>query len=118
MKKLLLAALAATTVACTSVESATVPSNEIAADGTPLAVVQGTSVGFSILFNLVNFVQSDLDTVVNKLLVSEAKAMGGTKVQLLDAQTTPRHGIFAVFGVTGLNIINFPIAQARGVVLR
>ena len=118
MKKLLLAALAASTVACTSVESATVPSNEVVADGTPIAVIQGTSLGFSALFHLVNFVQSDLDTVVNKLLISEAKAMGGSKVQLLDASTTPRHGIFAVIGPTGLNIIAFPVAQARGVVLR
>lgn len=118
MKKLLIAALAATSVACTSVDSATVPSNEIVADGTAIAVVQGTSLGFSALFHIVNFVQSDLDTVVNKLLISEAKAMGGSKVQVLDATTTPRHGIFAVFGVTGINIIAFPYSQARGVVLR
>ncbi len=118
MKKLLIAALALTSVACTSVESATVPSNEIVADGTAIAVVQGTSLGFSALFYVVNFVQSDLDTVVNKLLISEAKAMGGSKVQLLDASTTPRHGVFALFGPTGLNIISFPVSQARGVVLR
>ena len=119
MKKLLIAALATSMVACTSVESTTVPGNEISANGEAVAVVQGTAIGFSALFNLVNFVQADLDTVVNKLLISEAKAMGGTKVEVLDVATTPRHGIFAVFGLPFIiNIINFPLAQARGVVLR
>lgn len=119
MKKLLIAALAATSVACTSVESTTVPGNEISANGEAVAVVQGTALGFTALFNLVNFVQADLDTVVNKLLISEAKAMGGSKVELMTVATTPRHGVFAVFGLPFIiNIINFPIAHATGVVLR
>ena len=116
MKKAFVAAiLASSLVACTSVETAIVSSNEVSASGgEPIAVVQGTALGFTAIFHVIDLVQSDLDTVVNKLLVSEAKAMGGNKVQVLTANTTPRHGIFALFG----GILGFPISQATGVAVK
>jgi hypothetical protein len=116
MKKALVAALAASSLAaCTSVETTTVSSNEVTAHGgESIAVIQGTSVGFSLFWYVIDVVQSDLDTAVNKLLVTEAKAMGATKVDLKNAWTTPRSGIF---GITGL-IIGFPVAQASGIALK
>ena len=78
------------------------------------AVIQGTALGLTAIFHVIDLVQSDLDTVVNKLLVAEAKAMGGNRIQLLGAGTTPRHGIFALSGT----IIGFPISQATGVAVK
>ena len=100
--------------ACTSVETATISSNEIAANGEAVAVIQGDALGFTLIFYLVDIVQADLDTVVNKLLVSEAKAMGANKVDLKGFFTTPRHGIFALTG----GIIGFPYAHAEGVAVK
>jgi hypothetical protein len=114
MNKLLIAVLAATTVACTSVETATVSGNEIAANGDAVAVVQANAIGLTAIFHMVDLIQSDLDTVVNKLLVAEAKAMGASKVDLLTANTTPRHGIYALFGF----IIGFPLSSATGVAVK
>ena len=116
MKKAIFAAVVASSlVACTSVETAVVSGNEVSAQGgEPIAVIQGTAIGLTAIFHVVDLVQSDLDTVVNKLLVAEAKAMGGNKVQLLAAGTTPRHGIFALTG----GIIGFPISGAVGVAVK
>ena len=115
MKKVAVSLLAAASlVGCTSVESATVSGNEIAANGEAVAVVQANAIGLSAIFHIVDIVQADLDTVVNKLLVSEAKAMGASKVDLLSASTTPRGGIFALAGF----IIGFPGAQASGVAVK
>ena len=116
MKKAILSAVVASSlVACTSVETAVVSGNEVTATGgQPIAVIQGTSLGLTAIFNVVDLVQSDLDTVVNKLLVAEAKAMGGNKVQLLHAYTTPRHGIFALPAI----IIGIPYSQATGVAVK
>lgn len=100
---------------CTSVESATVASNEVSATGgEAVAVIQANSVGLSFIFHLVDAVSSDLDQVVNKLLVNEAKAMGATKIDLKGAATTPRHGIFALAGF----IIGFPMSTAVGVAVK
>jgi uncharacterized protein YceK len=116
MKKGFLAVvLAAAVSGCTSVESATVASNEVVANGgEAVAVIQATSLGWTFLFHIVDIVSSDLDQVVNKLLVGEAKAMGATKVDLKGAWTTPRHGIFALMG----NIFGFPSSQAVGVAVK
>ena len=116
MKKAIVAAvLASGLVACTSVESAVVAGNEVTASGgEPIAVIQGTALGLTAIFHVIDLVQSDLDTVVNRLLVSEAKAMGGNKVQIIGAATTPRHGIFALGGT----IIGFPISTATGVAVK
>ena len=116
MKKFLVGALAAGSMVmgCTSVEHATVSSGEIAANGEAVAVVQGAALGLTAIFHIVDIVSSDLDLVVNKLLVSEAKAMGGSKVDLKSAMTTPRHGLFALGG----GIIGVPVSFASGVVIK
>ena len=121
MKRAFIAVVAASGLAaCTSVDSATVSSSEIATSGgEAIAVVQGTAVGLTLLFHIVDLVQADLDTVVNKLIIAEAKAMGASRVSLNYAMTTPRHGIFAVFGPPlGINIIGFPMASAQGVAVK
>jgi hypothetical protein len=119
MKKLLvmLAAILGT-AACTSVETATVSGNEIAANGEAIAVIQASSVGLTAIFHLVDIIQSDLDVVTNQLLVSEAKAMGATKVELKQASTTPRHGVFALFGIPVINLIGIPRSSATGVAVK
>jgi len=116
MKKAFLAVFAAASlVGCTSVETAVVSGNDIAASsGEAVAVIQGTSIGLTAIFHIVEIVQSDLDTAVNKLLVAEAKAMGANRVELIDATTTPRHGIFALAG----GIIGFPLAHATGIAVK
>ena len=115
MKKFLVAAVAAASlVGCTSVETATVSGGEIAANGDAVAVVQASALGLTAIFHMIDLVQCDLDTVVNKLLVAESKAMGASKVDLKGAHTTPRHGIFALFG----SIIGVTSSQAVGVAVK
>lgn len=116
MKKLLVSAVAASSlVACTSVETAVVSGTEIAsATGEPIAVVQANALGLTAIFHIIDLVQSDLDTVINRLLVAEAKAMGGQKVQVLNAYTTPRHGLFALAG----GIIGVTFSGATGVAVK
>ena len=116
MKKVILCAVAAMSlVACTSVESAVVSGAEVTATGgEAVAVVQVDALGLTAIFHIVDLVQSDLDTVVNKLLVAEAKAMGANKVDLKSASTTPRHGIYALGGF----IIGFPMSSAVGVAVK
>ncbi|WP_426755320.1 hypothetical protein [Myxococcus sp. Y35] len=115
MKKFVLTAVAASSlVACTSVESAVVSGTEIASNGEAVAVVQAKALGLTAIFHIVDIVQSDLDTVINKLLIAEAKAMGASKVELLNASTTPRHGIYALTGT----IIGFPGSTAVGVAVK
>ena len=116
MKKAILSAVAAMSlVACTSVESAVVSGAEVSANGgEAVAVVQANALGLTAIFHIVDLVQSDLDTVVNKLLVAEAKAMGASKVDLKGAGTTPRHGIFALAG----GIIGVTSSSAMGIAVK
>lgn len=115
MKKAVVSAfVAASLVGCTSFESAQVAGNEIAANGEAVAVVQASAIGLTAIFHIIDIVQADLDTVVNKVLVSEAKGMGASKVDLKSASTTPRNGIFALAG----GIISFPMASAVGVAVK
>lgn len=120
MKHLVLASLLAMgAVGCTSVDSTTVSPNELAANGEAVAVVQTTAVGITALFHIVDIIQADLDTVVNKLLISEAKAMGASRVELLSANTTPRSGIFSLVSIPfGLNVVGITLAQATGVAVK
>jgi hypothetical protein len=122
MKQALVAAiLAGLMVGCTSVESTTVAANEIVGVGNSeaVAVVQANSLGLTLLFHIIDVVTSDLDQVVNKLLVAEAKQMGASKVDLKSASTTPRYGIFAIVGVPfGLNIIGITNSSAVGVAVK
>ena len=116
MKKAFLAVVAASSlIACTSVETATVSASEVATNGgEAVAVIQGTALGITAIFHIVEIVQSDLDTAVNKLVIAEAKAMGASRVDLKIAATQPRHGIFALTG----GIIGFPVSMAVGVAVK
>lgn len=90
-------ALAASVSGCVSVESATVGGNEVVGNGgEAVAVLQVNTIGLSAIFNLISIVQSDIDQVVNRVLVAEAKQMGATKIDIKSVHTTPRHGIFTV----------------------
>lgn len=118
MKKFFAVVAAFSLIACTSVETATVSASEVATNGgEAVAVIQGTSIGITAIFHIVEIVQSDLDTAINKLVIAEAKAMGASRVDLKFAATTPRHGIFAILG-PAFNIIGFPIAVANGVAVK
>jgi len=115
MKKAFLALSLAAAVGCTSVESATVAGNEVVANGgEAVAVIQANSIGITLIFHIIDIVTSDLDQVVNKLLVAEAKAMGASKIDLKGAGTTPRHGIFALAG----NIIGITNSGAFGIAVK
>jgi hypothetical protein len=126
MKRLAAAAAIAATTACTSVETATVGAGDLAGPGEAMAVIQAQSLGFTVLFHYVELVNSDLDTVVNKLLVTQAKAMGASRVELKTASTTPRHGIFALVGAVPMldapapypNLLSFTNARATGVAIK
>lgn len=118
MKKYLVALVAALTLssmACTSIESAKVNSADIAANGEAVAVVQATALGLTALFHFITISEASLDTVVNKMLVTEAKALGGNRVQLLGAYETPKGGL--IFKLAG-GIIGLPSASATGIVVR
>jgi hypothetical protein len=108
---------------CTSVETTTVGGNEVVGNGgEAVAVIQATSLGFAAIFNLIQVVQSDLDQIINRVLVAEAKNMGATKIDLKSAQTTPRHGIFAVLSSIAPSFIpfllSFPSSQAVAVAVK
>jgi len=86
MKKMLVSVAAALTLAlmaCTSVESAKLNSADIASSSDAVAVVQGTELGLNLLWGFVPLADPTLDSVVNKTLVAEAKAMGGNKVEIV-----------------------------------
>ncbi len=114
MKNTLLAAFLAF-AGCTSVESATVSSSEVVANGgEAIAVIQASAIGLTAIFHIVDIVVADLDVSVNKVLISEAKAMGATKVDLKSASATPKHGIFALWGT----LIGFPTSTAVGIAVK
>ena len=104
MKNLLaaiVASVALMTTACQSVESTKVDPATIATaqNGEAVAVVQCVALGLTAIFHFVTITEASLDTVINKMLVAEAKALGGNKVQLLMAGETPKGGL--LFKLTG-----------------
>ena len=117
MKKILaalVATLALSFSACQSVESAKVDPANIASNGEAVAVIQGTALGLTAIFHFVTITEASIDTVVNKMLVAEAKAMGGNKVELLYAFEQPKGGLFHLTG----NIVAIPVAIAAGVAVK
>lgn len=123
MKKFVVALVAALSLsaltACSSVESAKVDGSTIASNGEAVAVVQATNLGLYLIFNFVPIFESNLDTVVNKLLVTEAKALGGNKVELMFAWEWPKGGIFQWFaGAPGINLANPSPAYASGIAVK
>jgi hypothetical protein len=125
MKKILTALMASfllATTACQSVETTKVDSTTIASQGEAVAVVQCTALGLTAIFHFVTITEASLDTVINKMLVAEAKALGGNKVQLLSAHETPKGGLlFKLFGgIIGIGLPTGmgPQASATGIAVK
>lgn len=123
MKKMvvaLAAALALASVACTSVQTAKVNSGDIAASSDAVAVVQATELGFNLLWGFVPIADANLDSVVNKSLIAEAKAMGGNKVEIVSMfSTNPDQFPFnfqPILYVPGL--LNLQLAYASGLAVK
>ena len=118
MKKLVIAfaaLLAIALLACNTVGSAKVEAGDIVANGTPVAVVSANSVGLTLILHFIPIIDGgNLDTVINKTLVAEAKAVGANRVQLTDAMAMPRGGIFCLTG----GVIGLPLAFASGVAVK
>jgi hypothetical protein len=118
MKKFLaalVASVALMSVGCQSVESAKVDPATIASNGEAVAVVQCTAIGLTAIFHFVTISEASLDTVVNKMMVAEAKALGGNKVQLLNAMEMPKNGL--IFRLMG-GIAMLPPAMAVGIAVK
>jgi len=101
--------------ACTSVDTAKVDPGTIAANGEAVGVVQAVTLGFSLIFDFVVITESDLDLVINKVLIAEAKAIGGNKVELLAAGQMPDGSI--LFQLAH-GIVMLPPAGAVGVAVK
>jgi hypothetical protein len=123
MKKFLAAIVASVAlmgIGCQSVESAKVDPATIASNGEAVAIVQCTALGFSALFHFITITEASIDTVVNKMMIAEAKALGGNKVQLLSAMEIPTHGL--LFRLPG-GLFSYlagapPMAQASGIAVK
>src|SRR5450432_2417187 len=104
-------AVFAMALGCTSIETGTLSGNEVlAAGGEPVAIVQVTTVGFSLFFGLVDVVTTDIEQTT-KVLINEAKAMGGSRVEIKSAHSSPRHGVFKLLCAVAC----FPITEVVGV---
>lgn len=119
MKKIVTLALAALfslgLFACNTAKSAKVEAGDVVANGTPVAVVNASSVGVTLILHLIPIIDGgDLDSVVNKTLVTEAKAVGGNRVQIVDVMSTPRDGIFMLTGT----IVGLPLSFASGIAVK
>jgi hypothetical protein len=118
MKKILTALMASfllATTACQSVETTKVDATTIASQGEAVAVVQCTALGLTAIFHFVTITEASLDTVINKMLVAEAKALGGNKVQLLSVYETPKGGL--LFKLMG-GILDIPAAMSSGIAVK
>ncbi|MCL2011885.1 MAG: hypothetical protein FWG75_03745 [Cystobacterineae bacterium] len=115
MKRFLVAVVGMALMACTSIEVAKVSGSEImTGEGEAIAVIQASSLGWTFFWHLVTVVESDLDEVVNKMLVAEAKKMGANKVDLKGASTSPRSGIFGLSAI----LMGMPSSGAVGVAVK
>jgi len=115
MKHFLEAVAGAALLACTSVQSTTVSSSDIATmEGEAVALIQAHSVGWTFFWHSLTVVNSDLEQVVNKLLMEKAKSMGANKVELKGAYTSPRGGLY---GLPAL-VMGFPGSFAVGVAVK
>jgi hypothetical protein len=119
VKKLIVSLVAVLAVValfgCNTVKSSKVEAGDLVANGTPVAVVTADSAGVTLIFHFIPIIGGgDLDTVINKTLVAEAKAVGANRIQITSAFTQPRGGIFALAG----GIIGFPMAMASGIAVK
>jgi len=118
MKKFLtaiVASLALAGSACQSVESTKVDPATIASNGDAVAVIQCTALGLTAIFHFITITEASLDTVINKMLIAEAKALGGNKVQLINAVEMPKGGL--IFHLAG-GILSLPPAMATGIAVK
>ncbi len=100
---------------CTSFEYISVSPGDFANQGGEAKyLMQADVVGLTAIFHIIDIVPASLDDVVNKVLVAQAKQLGASKVILLSASTTPRHGVFALTGT----LIGFPSASAVGIAVK
>ena len=125
MKKFFAAVVASAavlTASCASVESTRVDSATIASNGEAVAVVQCSAVGLTALFHFVTISEASLDTIINKSLVAEAKALGANKIQLVSAGETPKGGLIFRLVTSFIGPIPFllsmPGAQATAIAVR
>jgi hypothetical protein len=125
MKKFLaalVASLTLITVGCQSVESAKVDPATIASNGEAVALVQCSAIGLTAIFHFITITEASMDTVVNKMMVAEAKALGGNKVQILTAMETPKNGLLFRLATSAMGIIPYilstPLAMATGIAVR
>jgi hypothetical protein len=123
MKKMvvsLVAALSLALVACTSVESAKVNSADIASSSDAVAVIQATELGFNLLWGFVPLADPSFDSVVNKSLIAEAKAMGGNKVEIVSMfRMNPDQFPFNFMPMLYLpGLLNINMAYATGVAVK
>ena len=121
MKKFLTAAIAALALAgsaCQSVESTKVDPATIASNGDAVAVVQCSAIGLTAILHFITITEASLDTVINKMLVAEAKALGGNKIQLVSAAETPKGGLIWRLITSPSIILALPMAQATGIAVR
>jgi len=115
MKRFLVVLVGAAFLACTSIESTIVASNEIvASEGEAVAVIQANSLGWTFFWHLLTVIESDLNQVVNKMLVAEAKSMGAHKIDLKGAATSPRGGLWGLSAI----LMGMPSSSAVGVAIK
>jgi ABC-type sugar transport system substrate-binding protein len=108
MKKMvisLVAALSLALVACTS---------------DAVAVIQATELGFNLLWGFVPLADPSFDSVVNKSLIAEAKAMGGNKVEIVSMfRMNPDQFPFNFMPTLYLpGLLNLNMAYATGVAVK
>ena len=123
MKKMLVSLVAAFAFAatgCTSVQTAKVNSADIASSSDAVAIVQATEIGMNLLWGFVPIADANLDSVVNKSLIAEAKAMGGNKVEIVSMYATNPdqfpYNFQPILYLPGL--LNIQVAYATGLAVK
>ena len=117
-------ALLCLTAGCVSVERTRVtPALAAMAeeDEEAIGVVQGSTAGCTLLFHFFNVKDTSFDEVLNDVVAPEAKAMGATRFEVIGAESTPRHGVFAMFWPYPLPIpalVAFPSTRVTAVAFR
>lgn len=123
MKKMLVslvAAFAFAAVGCSSVETAKVNSADIASSSDAVAIIQASELGMNLLWGFVPIADANLDSVVNKSLIAEAKAMGGNKVEIVSMfATNPDQFPFNFQPILYLpGLLNIQYAYATGLAVK
>ena len=99
----------------TSTQFTKVNPSEISANGDAIAVISSYGCAMTFFFHLVEpWEEGTLKHVINKGLVNQAKQLGANKVQITNADETPKNGLFALTG----SIVGLSAAQASGVAIK